>query len=483
MDVSDQKPRSSVRYLPQIQKLLESEALMPLLADRPRDAVVTALRGVLADLRRDHLVAMTPMDVPTIDFIAECLSSRLREQDRLRLGTVINATGVVLHTNLGRAPLAREALDAIGQAAQGYSNLEYDLVKGARGSRGRSAERLLADLTGAEAALIVNNNAAAVLLTLSALAAGEEVIVSRGELLEIGGGFRIPDVVQQGGARLIEVGTTNKTRISDYESAITPSSRIILKVHPSNFRMEGFTAEAGLPELSALARSNGLALVYDLGSGSLLDMAPFGVRGEPVVRQSLCDGADIVTFSGDKLLGGPQAGVILGKSALIDRLRKHPLARALRIDKLCLAALEATLTLYQDSETRARRIPVLRMLSQTKEIVAARARRFIALMKPCEDADLEIVETTAFAGGGSLPGSGFASSAVAVSSECRAEDLANELRGENPALIGRIAEGRLLLDLFTVRDEELHSAAAALRAALERLHMGAAKPADRKSSP
>ena len=463
MDASD--PKTLLRGLPQIHKLLESEALQPLLADRGRDAVVSALRGVLADWRRVHLERPL-VNIPTAEEIAICLRQKLQEQDLHCLTAVINATGIVLHTNLGRAPLAREALSAIEQVARGYSNLEYDLPKGARGSRGRGAEHLLSELTGAESALVVNNNAAAVLLALSALAAGGEVIISRGELLEIGGGFRIPDVIQQGGARLVEVGTTNKTRISDYENAITPSTRVILKVHPSNFRMQGFTAEAGIPELSQLARAKGLMLVHDLGSGSLLDVKQFGVGGEPVVRQCLAAGADLVTFSGDKLLGGPQAGIAVGGAALIEKLRKHPLARALRIDKLCLAALEATLALYQD-EAAIGRVPVLRMLSQSQETVAARAQRFIALVEPCADTALERVASTAFAGGGALPGTTFASSAVAISSACQPEDLMRQLRWGSPPLLGRIEEGRLLLDFFTVSDDELSSAAMALRSALE----------------
>jgi L-seryl-tRNA(Ser) seleniumtransferase len=371
------------------------------------------------------------------------------------LRRTINATGIVLHTNLGRAPLAPEALAAIEEVAAGYCNLEFDLESGRRGSRTQAIEPLLRELTTAEAALVVNNGAAAILLALSALANGGEVIVSRGELVEIGGGFRVPDVIRQGGARLVEVGATNKTRLADYRAAIGPGTRVLLKVHQSNFRTIGFTAETSIAELAALAREHSLPVVADLGSG-LLQETP-GTT-EPTVCEALSAGADLVTCSGDKLLGGPQAGLIVGKKAAVDPLRHHPLLRAIRLDKMSLAALEATLMLHRDLPQR---IPVLRMLSQTEAELEQRAARLQAMLGTGS-----IEGSDAFAGGGSLPEERIASRAVALEFRVGAEAAAVRLRSGDPPVIGRIKDGRLLLDMLTVSDREVPELAAALRRVL-----------------
>ena len=360
------------------------------------------------------------------------------------LRRVINATGVIVHTNLGRAPLAEAALDRVREIARGYSNLEYDLVVGGRGSRQNHIAGILHRLTGAEAALVVNNNAAAVLLALAALAEGREVLVSRGELIEIGDGFRIPDVLERSGARLREVGTTNRTRAGDYEAAIGPETAVLLRVHQSNFRVVGFTAQPSLRELADVARRHGLPLVDDLGSGALVD-----VGDEPTARASLSGGADLVCFSGDKLLGGPQAGIVLGRADLVERLRRHPLQRALRADKLTLAALEGTLTLAVDAPDE---IPVLRMLREPPEAVRARAARLAELVGG------EVEETVARAGGGSLPLTELPSFACAVE-----EELAVKLRAGDPPVIAVVRDGRTLLDCRTLTDGEADEVAEAVR--------------------
>jgi L-seryl-tRNA(Ser) seleniumtransferase len=378
------------------------------------------------------------------------LAARLREElsdaRRPRLERLLNATGVIVHTNLGRAPLAEEALARVVETARGYSNLEYDLAEGVRGSRQDHVAAVLGRLTGAEAALVVNNNAAAVLLALAALAEGREVVVSRGELIEIGDGFRIPEVLARSGARLVEVGTTNRTRAADYERAIGPETALLLRVHQSNFRVVGFEERPRLEEVAAVARRYGIALVDDLGSGAI---AP--VEAEPTARESLAAGADLVCFSGDKLLGGPQAGIVLGRADLVERLRRHPLQRALRIDKLSLAALEGTLLLHLDVPER---IPVLRTLSQKTGAVRARAERLAAATGG------EVEETVGRVGGGALPLTELPSFACALE-----ESLAAPLRSSRPSVVGVVRDGRLLLDCLTLTDEEAEETAAAVRTA------------------
>jgi L-seryl-tRNA(Ser) seleniumtransferase len=441
-----------LRSLPQVQRLLEMPAATSLCSRFGRAAVTQALRDVLQEVREQigagSLVGATDAEA----LIARCVPN-LAARRRRGLRRTINATGIVLHTNLGRAPLAPEAVAAVVEVASGYCNLEIDLATGRRGSRTQAIETLLCGLTGAEAALAVNNGAAAILLALSVLSNRGEVIISRGELVEIGGGFRVPDVIRQGGARLVEVGTTNKTRLEDYRAAIGPDTRVLLKVHQSNFRAIGFTSATPIAQLAELARAHALPLVADVGSG-LLQKSPGA--SEPTLREALSDGADLVTCSGDKLLGGPQAGLILGRKALIDRLRDHPLLRAVRLDKLCLAALEATLLLHRDMPEL---VPVRRMLAQTEGVLRARAERLQALV---HGATLE--RTEAFAGGGALPEERIVSWALVLHTSIGADEAAGFLRSAEPAVIARIHEGRLLLDVLAVSDDDLAELGAALRA-------------------
>ncbi len=405
---------------------------------------VDAARSVLARAREEIRVGAEPGD----------LRARLRDElaraRRPRLRRVLNATGVIVHTNLGRAPLAAEAIARVEEVARGYSNLEYDLTGGARGSRQDHTADILRRLTGAEAALVVNNNAAAVLLALAALAEGREVLVSRGELIEIGDGFRIPDVLARSGARLREVGTTNRTRAADYERAIGEETALILRVHQSNFRVVGFTELTPLRRLAQVAQGHELPLVDDLGSGVLLPPSDtLSLGDEPSAKESLAAGADLVTFSGDKLLGGPQAGIVVGRAELVERLRRHPLQRALRADKLTLAALEGTLALYLDAPER---IPVLRMLRD--DGVRARAERLAELTGGT------VEETVARVGGGALPLAELPSFACALE-----EELAAPLRSGEPPVVGIVRDGRLLLDCRTLADDEVDEVAAAVASA------------------
>ncbi len=477
----DEIAKAKLRGLPQVQKLLEQPDAARLAARFSRPALAAQLRAALddarAELRRptapDAAAAAAAPDTQVPDAAALLRRARqaLEAADRPALRRVINATGIVLHTNLGRAPLAPEAAEAVAAVARGYCNLEYDLAAGARGSRTQGVEPLLCQLTGAEAALAVNNNAAAVLLALSALAAGGEVLVSRGELVEIGGGFRVPDVIRQGGARLVEVGTTNKTRLADYRDVITSDTRVLLKIHQSNFRMVGFTEDTPLAELAALARDAGLLLVHDLGSGALAapplpgptppgptPPGPTPSGPEPTVPQAVAAGADVVAFSGDKLMGGPQAGLLVGRAAAIEPMRRHPLLRALRLGKLSLAALEATLRLHRDRGPAT--LPVPRAMGQGREVLRARAERLARALGP----PAAVRATTGFAGGGALPGEAIGSAAVALPGHAP-DQLAARLRAGRPAVVGRIADGCLLLDVLAVDDSELDDLLAAVRAA------------------
>jgi len=380
------------------------------------------------------------------------LSAEIEALRAPRLRRVVNATGVIVHTNLGRAPLAAAALERVREVGGSYSNLEYALDEGSRGSRQSHVATILGRLTGAEAALVVNNNAGAVLLALAALAEGREVLVSRGELIEIGDGFRIPDVLARSGARLVEVGTTNRTQAADYEHAIGPGTALILRVHQSNFRVVGFTDRPSLGEVAAVAQLHDLPLVDDLGSGAF---AP--LHDEPTARESLAAGADLVCLSGDKLLGGPQAGIVVGRAELVERLRRHPLQRALRADKLTLAALEGTLGIYLDPERARREIPVLRMLEEPVAAVHTRTERLAALVGG------SVEETVARVGGGALPLLELESFACAVE-----EDLARPLRLGEPPVVGIVRDGRLLLDCRTLSDAEADEAAAAVLACRSR---------------
>ena len=410
--------------------------------DHPDPLAVTAAREVLARAREEIRGGFDPGD------LAARLEQALAAARAPSLRRVLNATGVIVHTNLGRAPLAAAALERVRDAARGYSNLEYDLTDGARGSRQDHVSAILRRLTGAEAAIVVNNNAGALLLALAALAEGREVVVSRGELIEIGDGFRIPDVLARSGARLVEIGTTNRTRAADYERAAGEGTALLLRVHQSNFRLVGFTERPALAELAAVARRLGVPLLDDLGSGALVDLPD-----EPTAQQALAEGADLVAFSGDKLLGGPQAGIVVGRAELVESLRRHPLHRALRADKLALAALEGTLLLYLEPERALREVPVLRMLHEDAAAVRARAERLAGAVGG------GVEETVARVGGGALPLAELPSYACAVE-----ESLAQPLRGHEPPLIGIVRDGRLLLDCRTLSEEEAEEAAAAVRA-------------------
>ena len=423
-----------------------------------RDAVTRAARQAADELRaslKHASVDKVSSEAEAITWLErraiEILESRLTPS----LRPVINATGVVIHTNLGRAPLAIEAIERASRIAGGYSNLEYDLEAGDRGHRHVHAERLLRELTGAESALVANNNAAATMVVLAALANGREVIVSRGELVEIGGGFRVPEVLAQSGALLREVGTTNRTRVADYAAAIGDRTGLILRVHPSNFKIEGFTERPALDELADLAHRFNVPLFEDLGSGWLGDLEAIdALRDEPTVTASLRAGADLVAFSGDKLLGGPQAGIVVGRAELIDRVRRHPLMRAVRADKLTYAALEATLALWVESPSRAH-IPVVRMLTMSVGEIEGRARNLIAQLAGLPEVQAEILDGFSTTGGGSAPGSTLPTKLVAISVDSvSASEFDAQLRRGHPAVVARIHDDRVVLDLRTVQDSE-----------------------------
>lgn len=445
-----------LRQIPQIDALLRCPALSAL---SPAVAAPLA-RQVTGELRGD-IRAGKCREVPGMEALCREILARA---DRPRLREVINGTGVPLHTNLGRACLSEAAAQAALDAARRYSNLEYDLTAGARGQRHSRVEELLQTLTGAESALVVNNNAAAVLLALTALGGGGEVVVSRGELVEIGGSFRIPEIVAQCGCRLREVGATNKTHLRDYRNALGPDTRAILKVHTSNYRIVGFQESVPVPPLAELARRHGLPVIQDLGSGCLIDLAPFGIRGEPAVGECVRAGADLVTFSGDKLLGGPQAGLLVGSKKWVDPLKRHPLARALRVDKLTLAALEATLRAYLDPARAVEEIPVLRMLTASPSALRGRGEALLALL---EGLPATLVPTEEPAGGGSLPGQLFPGVAVALSPAAgTAEALERRLRARERPILGRVHQGQYLLHLRTLWDEDFPCIAGALREVL-----------------
>jgi L-seryl-tRNA(Ser) seleniumtransferase len=425
-----------LRDLPSVDRLLADDAL----AAAPRSLAVDAARAALERARVALAAGVDPGD------LAVAARAELERLQTPSLRQVLNATGVIVHTNLGRAPLAPSAVHRLAELGGTYSSLELDLESGARGSRQDHAAGLLRRLTGAEAALVVNNNAAAVLLALAALAEGREVVVSRGELVEIGDGFRIPEVLARSGARMVEVGTTNRTRPADYERAIGPETALLLRVHPSNYRVVGFTQSVETRELAQIAKRAALPLVDDLGSGALLD-----VGDEPTASSSLAAGADLVCFSGDKLLGGPQAGIVVGRADLVERLRRHPLQRALRADKLTLVALEETLALYADPDRARREIPVLRMLDEPVEAVRERAERLAGLIGG------EVEETVARVGGGALPLAELPSAAAAIE-----ERLAAPLRLGSPPVVGIVRDGRLLLDARTLTAEEVDEVARAV---------------------
>ncbi|HVH10094.1 MAG TPA: L-seryl-tRNA(Sec) selenium transferase [Gemmatimonadales bacterium] len=445
------------RRLPAVDLLLAEPEVAALVAAHPRGLVLRAVRDTLDAARANG--GSTPEEG-----WSAAIRARLGRLAEPSLRPLINATGVVLHTNLGRAPLAPAAIAAMTAIAGGYANLEYDLSQGSRGSRHALCRDLLVELTGAEDALVVNNAAGAVLVVLSALARGGEAIVSRGELIEIGGAFRIPDIMARSGATLVEVGTTNRTHRTDYEGAVTSATRLLLKVHRSNFQLTGFTAEVPASELAALARTKGIASVYDVGSGLLVDLAPWGLAGEPTVRQALASGVSAVAFSGDKLLGGPQAGILVGTRDAIAACRSDPLARAVRSDKLTLAALEATLALYRDPDRARREIPVLRMLTETLPEIRRRAEALQQALAGAAD----VVPGESEVGGGSFPGAKLETWLVALRpAALAAQALAERLRLGSPPVIVRIVDDRVVLDPRTLLSGQAETVAERVRAALD----------------
>ena len=431
----------TLRALPSVHQLLEAPEASAMVASHGRPLVRFAVQRVIEEERRTGAIAQPKARWSAIERV-------IQELRRPRLRPVVNATGVILHTNLGRAPLAPAAAEAAAAIAGRYSTLEFDPQTGRRGRRHDLAADLLRHLSGAEGAAVVNNCAAAVLLMLTALAKGKEVIVARGELVEIGGGFRMPDVMRLSGARMVEVGTTNRTRAEDYAAAITPHTAAIMKVHASNFQVIGFTESVELKDLAAIARQHQLLLLHDLGSGALLETAAYGLAEEPRIQDSLASGADLVACSADKLLGGPQAGLVLGRAALVDRVMKHPLARAVRVDKMTLAALIATLDLYLTQSLAG--LPIWDMLGASAESMAARARAWQSRLRE-RGAAVDVVAAESTVGGGSLPGERLPTTALAITPRRRgATDLLRRLREHEPPVIGRIVEERVLLDPRTV---------------------------------
>lgn len=445
------------RRIPAVDALLREPALAETLRQFSHETVVALIRDELAELRR----AWHAGECGPEGFEAPRIASRVAERAATwalpTLRRVINATGVLLHTNLGRAPLPAAAQDAVARAMVGYASLEMDLTSGRRTSRLAAVRELLGRVTGAEDGLAVNNNAAAVFLTLCALAAGREVIVSRGELVEIGGSFRLPDIMEASGARLREVGTTNRTRLADYAAALSPETGLVLKVHPSNYRVTGYAESVGTAELAGLTRERGVPLVEDVGSGALAQQPAAYRRDEPTVQGTLRAGADLVTCSGDKLLGGPQAGIVLGRADLIQMLRAHPIARIVRLDKVHLAALEAVLLLYLQGDAGMERIPLLRMATRSCDALRIVAGEILSHLGPIAElgARAEAVETEATFGGGSQPGEMLPSIGISIALDAGSiDDLARALRVADPAVVGRIEQDRLILDLRTVTEEE-----------------------------
>lgn len=452
--------RELLRKLPGVDFLLQQEALQEALSNQPRKLVVESIRQVLADKRQ--LILTDPETAEHVSLQTEHLvgeiMEKLKEISDFTLRKVVNATGIVIHTNLGRSLLPEKAVDRLQTITRTYNNLEYDLDLGQRGSRYVHAEAVLCEITGAEAALVVNNNAGAVFLALNTLAKDREVIVSRGQLVEIGGSFRIPDVMRSSGAILREVGCTNRTHGRDYESAISDLTALLLKVHCSNYRIVGFTTEVSLADLVDIGRKHDLPVMEDLGSGCFMDLSQFGLEGEPTVQDAVKAGADVVTFSGDKLLGGPQAGVIIGRKEIIERCKKNPLTRALRVDKMTLAALEATLRLYRDNRQALKEIPTLEMISLSPEILKERADHLKALLRqadPSNRLSIEVQQNVSQVGGGSLPGQYLPTFVVAVSaSDMSTQKIETKLRNNTPPVIGRIESDKYLLDVRTLRSEE-----------------------------
>ena len=452
-----------LRGLPKIDELLLDEQLVFFMESTPRSVVVDAAREIIDELRREILSGERE-DTPEKDELIAEICDRITGKKKRNLRTLINATGVVLHTNLGRSNLCRAAVESVTAVADSYSNLEYDLKKGARGLRHDHVEKIIAKITGAEAAMVVNNNAAATMLCLSAMAFGKEVITSRGELVEIGGSFRIPEIMEQSGAHLKEVGTTNKTKPSDYRNAYDPEKTgALMKVHTSNYRILGFTQEVTLKEMVDLGKEMNLPVIYDMGSGLMADLTRYGVD-EPTVLDAVNDGADVVLFSGDKLLGGPQGGILIGKKEYIDRMKKHPLARAFRVDKMTLAAMEATFFEYLDMENAKKTIPVLQMITVSREELQNKADRLMEAIKARTDAfTLGSEPCKDQVGGGSAPTVRLNGIAVSIASETVPVERLERLfrRAETPVIV-RVAHDKVLLSVRTIKEEEIETAASAV---------------------
>lgn len=451
--------QSGLRRLPAVSRVLQDERVQEAIAEHGRELIVDCVRETLDRLRERLKEGGTaPTDLSLV------VQEALQAVERWRTPTlrrVINATGVVLHTGLGRAVLAKAACRAVAEVAQGHSMLEVDRDTGERGDRIEHVRELLRRLTGAEDATVVNNNAGAVLLAVTVLAQGKEVIISRGQLVEIGGMFRMPDIIAQSGARLVEVGTTNRTRLSDYERAITPDTALLVRCHPSNFRIVGFSEEVPAADLASLAHRHNLPVLDDVGSGCLVDTERFGLEHEPTLQESVQAGCDVVTCSGDKLLGGPQAGIVLGRKEMVQRIRRHPLHRALRVDKLTLAALEATLRLYLDPERAVQEVPVLRTLATPADDVKRRARRLkqrLQSILPAEGITVRLREGESAVGGGSLPGQQLPTTLVCVRlSDGNAHQLARALRWQEPAVFTRIEQEEVVIDPRTLLEGEMET--------------------------
>jgi L-seryl-tRNA(Ser) seleniumtransferase len=465
-----------LKQIPKVDELLATDGVKRLLQRYPHEVVRDGIRNGLERIRQQILGAGDPGTITeesfSISHLLPLFAAEIAKQVSPHLRRVINATGVVIHTNLGRSPLSERALRHVVEVSQGYSNLEYDLSEGTRGSRYTHVEEVILRLSKAEGEVVVNNNAGAVLVALNTIAAGREVIVSRGELIEIGGAFRIPDVMARSGAVLREVGTTNRTHLRDYEEAINSNTALLLKVHTSNYRVVGFTAEVSLEELVQLGRQYTLPVMDDLGSGCLIDLSAYGLAKEPTVQAAVQSGVDVVTFSGDKLLGGPQAGIIVGRKVLIDQIKTNPLTRALRIDKLTLAALEATLIAYLSEGEAIKEIPCLRMLIAPMEQIRKRAKRLQRLIKQQTDmASIEVIQEQSQVGGGALPLQILPTWALAVKpSQATCQTLEAALRALDLPIIARIADDRLLLDLRTIRDEEFQAIAHGMAQALKKVN-------------
>lgn len=448
-----------LRNIPSVSRLLESPTLRSLIDRVGHHAVVGGVRQKIEEIR-ERVQQASETYVPVLNELADEIAESIRRETQPSLRPTINATGILLHTGLGRAPLANVAIEAMRSVAGDYASVELDLASGKRSKRVVAVEGLLQELCNAEAACVVNNNAGATMLALAAVAGGREVIVSRGQLIEIGGSYRLPDVMSTSGAVLHEVGTTNRTHLDDYRKAINENTAALLLVHPSNFVVEGFTKSVELRELVALGKEHNLPVIHDIGSGALLDMSAFGFRDEPVAQESIRQGADLVLFSGDKLLGGPQCGIAIGRRAWVDKLAKHPMARALRVDKLTLAALAATLRLYRQEDIARREIPLLALLSASEEALEARAKELAERVNACDGApEAEAVSDVSYLGGGSIPTQQMATWCVSIQAEGgQADRLATALRVGAPSVVGRVQQGRLMLDLRSVfprQDAEL----------------------------